>query len=88
VLALLLGIYWIIDGITEVLAAIAHPGLPGRGWVGAGGLLATVAGIVVLVWPAPTLVVLAVVLGVWLIVFGILQLSIAYGLHKAARLAA
>jgi uncharacterized membrane protein HdeD (DUF308 family) len=84
-LALFLGIYWIIDGVVETFTAIALPDLPGRGWVLVTGLIAILAGVVLLVWPKPTLVVLAVILGIFLIFFGALQLLIALGLRQATR---
>jgi uncharacterized membrane protein HdeD (DUF308 family) len=84
VLALFLAIYWIIDGVVETFTAIDHPGLPGRGWVVFTGLLGILAGIVLLVWPEPTLLVLAIILGIFLILFGGLQLLIAFGLRRAS----
>ncbi len=89
-LALVLGIYWIIDGVTELFAAIAHPGLPGRGWTAAAGVLGIIAGIIVLAWPGISLLALAIVLGIWLIIFGIGQLMTAFVIrrigHEAARI--
>jgi uncharacterized membrane protein HdeD (DUF308 family) len=86
VLALFLGIYWIIDGIVDIFTAIVYPDLPGRGWVVVSGLLALLAGIILLVWPKPSLLVLAVILGILLLFFGALQLLIAFGLRHASRL--
>ncbi|MBO0892902.1 MAG: DUF308 domain-containing protein [Acidimicrobiales bacterium] len=85
VLALFLAIYWIIDGVVEIFAAIDHPQLHGRGWVVVGGLLGILAGIILLAWPVPTLLVLAVILGIFLLFFGVLQLMIAFGLRGAFR---
>ena len=85
VLALFLGIYWIINGVVETFTAIDHPQLSGRGWVVAGGLLAILGGIILLVWPKPSLLVLAVILGIVLLCFGIVQLLIALALRKASR---
>jgi uncharacterized membrane protein HdeD (DUF308 family) len=85
VLAIFLGIYWIIDGVVEIFTAISYPELPGRGWVVVSGLLAILFGIVVLVWPKPSLLVLAVILGIFLLLFGALQLLIAFGLRQASR---
>lgn len=83
VLALFLGIYWLIDGIVETFTAIDQPELPGRGWVLVAGLLGILAGFVLLVWPKPSLLVLAIILGIFLVLFGLLQLLIAFGLHRA-----
>lgn len=85
VLALFLGIYWLVDGVVETFTAILHPELPGRGWAAVSGVLGILAGIILLAWPEPSLLVLAVVLGVFLLFFGVLQLLIAFGLRSASR---
>jgi uncharacterized membrane protein HdeD (DUF308 family) len=55
------------------------------------GLLSVLAGVVVLVYPAISLATLAVVLGFWLVVFGIMEIVLAFRLrslgHAAARIA-
>lgn len=84
-LGLVLGIYWVIDGITELFAAIEHPGLPGRGWVAASGGLGIVAGVILLVWPGISALVLSFVVGIWLLCFGIMQLVIAVRLRRLAK---
>jgi uncharacterized membrane protein HdeD (DUF308 family) len=84
-LALFLAIYWIVDGVVEMFTAVIHPGLPGRGWVVVAGLIGVVAGIILLAWPKPTLLVLAVIIGIILLVFGLLQLLIAFGLRQPSR---
>lgn len=85
-LALFLGIYWLIDGIVETFTAIDQPEIPGRGWVLVAGLLGILAGLVLLVWPKPSLLVLAIILGIFLVLFGLLQLLIAFGLHRAQHI--
>lgn len=82
-LGLVLGIYWVIDGVSELFAAIEHPGLPGRSWVVLSGALGVVAGIILLAWPGLSLLTLAVITGIWLICFGLLQLVIAVQLRQA-----
>ena len=90
-LALLLGIFWIVNGAVEVFAALSHRGMQGRGWTIFMGLLSVVAGVVVLVYPAISLATLAVVLGFWLLVYGIMEIVLAFRLrslgHAAARIA-
>jgi uncharacterized membrane protein HdeD (DUF308 family) len=90
-LALLLGIFWIVNGAVETFTALSHRGMQGRGWTIFMGLLSVVAGIVVLVYPAISLATLAVVLGFWLLVFGIMEMVLALRLrsvgHAAARIA-
>jgi uncharacterized membrane protein HdeD (DUF308 family) len=84
VLALLLAIYWIIDGVIRIFAAIDHPSLPGQALRIVVGVLAITAGTILLIWPHPTLLVLAVILGVWLLMFGVLLIFIAVGIRTGA----
>ena len=84
-LGLLLGIYWIVDGVTELFTAIEYRDLPGRGWVMFTGSLGIVAGIILLVWPGISLLALAVIAGIWLIMFGFGQLMIAAQLRAVAH---
>lgn len=84
-LPLILGIYWVVYGVIELFTALSHPGLPGRGWIGVTGTLSILAGLVALTFPAITLLGLAVVLGIWLVVLGIAQTSLAVWLRQAAR---
>src|SRR4029078_6628756 len=50
-LALLLGIYWIINGAVELFMALSARGVPGRGGTGVMGAISVVAGLLVLVYP-------------------------------------
>jgi uncharacterized membrane protein HdeD (DUF308 family) len=77
-LALLLGIFWIVSGAVELFAAISHRETRHRGWNSVMGIISILAGIVVLVYPGISLAVLAVVLGIWLIVFGAMQIAAAF----------
>ncbi|GAB2442290.1 HdeD family acid-resistance protein [Nocardia tengchongensis] len=45
------------------------------------GILSVVLGILILVWPGPTLVVAGVLFGIYLLVSGVFQLIAAFGLH-------
>jgi uncharacterized membrane protein HdeD (DUF308 family) len=77
-LALLIGIYWVAYGISQIYSAIAHQEAPHRGWMGFIGALSVVAGVVVFMWPGISLVTLAFVLGFWLIVYGIMEIAVAF----------
>jgi uncharacterized membrane protein HdeD (DUF308 family) len=86
-LALLLGIFWIVNGAVETFAALSHRGMPSRGWTIFMGLLSIVAGIVVLVYPGISLLTLALVLGFWLLVYGIMEIVLAFRLRSAGQAA-
>jgi uncharacterized membrane protein HdeD (DUF308 family) len=82
-LALLIGIYWVAYGIAQIYTAIANRALPHRGWMGFIGALSVIAGIIVIAWPGPSLVTLAIVLGVWLIIYGVMEIALAFRIRSA-----
>ena len=86
-LALLLGIFWIVNGIVEAFTALTHRRMAGRGWTILVGLLSVVAGVVVLVYPGISLVTLAVLLGIWLLVYGVMEIVLAFQLRSVGRTA-
>jgi uncharacterized membrane protein HdeD (DUF308 family) len=83
VLVLLLGAYWIVHGIIEAVVAIADRTAPHRGLQILVGLIGIVAGIVVLSYPISSISTLAVILGIWLAVYGIMLTILAFRLRAA-----
>ncbi len=86
ILALLIGVGWVVRGIAELIEGISNPGMPARGWVIFIGAMSLVAGIVVLSWPAITLSALVWVTGLWLLFLGIVEVIGSFqlrGLSKA-----
>jgi uncharacterized membrane protein HdeD (DUF308 family) len=83
VLALLLGVYWMVHGITELFVAVGHAEVPGRAWLIVSGVLSVVAGVIVVVAPGITLFALTIILGVWLIVFGVVAVIRALRIRSA-----
>jgi uncharacterized membrane protein HdeD (DUF308 family) len=84
-LALLLGIYWIVNGAVELFMALSARGGPGRGWTVVMGVLSVLAGLLVLVYPAISLLTLVVVLSVWLLVLGLMEITLAIRARSAGR---
>jgi uncharacterized membrane protein HdeD (DUF308 family) len=76
-LVVLLGIFWIISGAIELFMALSHREMSQRGWNSIMGVISIIAGIVVLVYPDISLLVLAVLLSIWLIIFGVMEISSA-----------
>ena len=76
-LALFLGIFWIVSGAVELFMTLSHRPMRHRGWNAIMGAVSVIAGIVVLAYPGISLLVLAVVLSVWLVVYGVMEISIA-----------
>jgi uncharacterized membrane protein HdeD (DUF308 family) len=84
-LALLLGIFWVVSGTVELFTALSHRGMQGRGWTAFMGILSIVSGIIVLAYPGISLLVLAVVLSIWLLVFGAMQITLAFRIRSLTR---
>jgi uncharacterized membrane protein HdeD (DUF308 family) len=84
-LIVFLGIFWVINGVIEVFTALAHREMPERGWSVVMGILSALAGIIVLAAPGLTLFGLAVILGIWLLVFGVMEMTAAFRLRRAAH---
>jgi uncharacterized membrane protein HdeD (DUF308 family) len=76
-LVVLLGIFWIVSGAVELFMALSHREMSQRGWNAIMGVISIVAGIVVLAYPDISLLVLAVLLSIWLVIFGVMEISIA-----------
>ena len=68
-------------GVIDIFTAISHREMPDRGWAAVTGVLSAIAGIIVLAYPGLTLLGLAVILGIWLLVFGILEMTAAFRLR-------
>ena len=83
-IALLIGIIWIVQGVAELLLS-AEPGRPARLWTAFFGLISLAAGIVVVAVPTGSLKTLAVLLGIWFIVIGLLEIIGALAVRSAAN---
>jgi uncharacterized membrane protein HdeD (DUF308 family) len=84
-LALLLGIFWVANGVIELFTALSSRETRGRGWLVAMGIVSIVAGVLLLAIPGLSLVVLVFLIGAWLIFFGVLQTSLAFRLRSATQ---
>jgi uncharacterized membrane protein HdeD (DUF308 family) len=69
-LAMWIGVGFIFQGLTATVLAIYVPELPARGWYIFVGILTVIAGVVTIVWPISSIVVLAIFAGSWLVVVG------------------
>jgi len=76
-LAVLIGIFWIVSGAVELFMALSHREMRRRGWNSVIGAISVLAGIIVLAIPGISLLALAVVVSVWLVFLGVVQISIA-----------
>jgi uncharacterized membrane protein HdeD (DUF308 family) len=77
-LSTFLGALFIFEGIYAMLVA----GIDNRAANLVTGLLSAAAGVAIIVWPAPSLIVLGIFLGSWLIVVGTITISGAFAARK------
>ncbi|MBC2902783.1 HdeD family acid-resistance protein [Streptomyces cupreus] len=84
-LALWIGIGWLIRGITQTVAAVSDPAMPARGRQIFLGIVTFAAGIVLIDSPFESVAVLTVVGGIWLVVVGIIEIVTALGIRGRAR---
>lgn len=84
-LAIWIGIGFIFRGVATTISAISDPVLPGRGWSIFIGVISLLAGIVVLASPFPSIVTLAIVVGVWFVIIGVFEIVSSFGIRKASK---
>ncbi|WP_250549147.1 HdeD family acid-resistance protein [Pseudonocardia sp. H11422] len=69
--AVLVGLFWVISGIVDIVRAVTGT-VPSRGWAFVMGAFTLFAGVIVLAFPLAGAVVFAWVFGVLLLVWGVL----------------
>ena len=83
VLVLLFGFYAIVDGVFAIAVAIHHSRVGGQWWMlWLEGILGIIAGLVTLILPGVTALVLLFVIAFWSIVTGILEIAAAIRLRQ------
>jgi uncharacterized membrane protein HdeD (DUF308 family) len=84
-LAIWIGVGFIFQGVTATVLAIDVPALPERGWYVFVGILTVIAGVVTLVWPISSIVVLAITAGVWLVLIGTTEIVWAVSARRTVK---
>ena len=85
VLAVVLGVYWIIAGIIDFVMAIGDSTYPSRGFTIFMGIVQVIAGIVVVSWPTESLTALTWLLGIWFVILGVLGIVMAFMVRSAGK---
>ncbi len=83
VIGLIVGLTWIVQGLSALFGGIAGS-REGRGWWIFFGIVSLIAGIVVVADPISSVTVLAVLLGIWFIVMGLFEVIAAFIIRRAA----
>jgi uncharacterized membrane protein HdeD (DUF308 family) len=84
-LAIWIAVAFIFRGVSTAVTAISDPGMPGRGWAIFFGVISILAGIVVMASPIDSLVLLAWVVGIWLIVMGVFEIASAFSIRQGSK---
>jgi uncharacterized membrane protein HdeD (DUF308 family) len=80
-LAVVVGINLIVSGVARIMGAVQLR-VEGWGWLLFGGILSLVIGVLALVWPDATILVLGVLLGLRILLFGIAEIMFGLALHE------
>ncbi len=83
VVVLITGIFWLISGMIDFFRGVGNKNLPDRGLRIGFGALTALFGIVVLVWPSMTVTVFAVLVGIYIVFFGVLEIFASFQLKNA-----
>lgn len=76
-LAVIIGIFILIDGILELAASLMH-GTQNRGTVALLGALTSIVGVLLIRHPVGGIVFVALLIGIWLIVVGVIRFVAAF----------
>jgi uncharacterized membrane protein HdeD (DUF308 family) len=84
---LVVGITWIVQGLSALIGGIAGGDREGRAWWIAFGVISVIAGIVVVSAPVSSLSALALLLGIWFVIMGLFEIVAGVLLRHAIRTA-
>jgi uncharacterized membrane protein HdeD (DUF308 family) len=84
-MAIWIAVGFVFRGVATTVSAISDPTLPGRGWNIFVGIISLIAGVVVLASPFESMATLALVVGIWLIVIGVMEVVAAFGIRSTTK---
>jgi uncharacterized membrane protein HdeD (DUF308 family) len=84
ILGFIIGVFWVVGGLSELFAGFSREAQGRRAGLIVLGLVGTVVGILCLVYPGLSLSILAVILGVGLISYGIVEIALAFQIRRLA----
>jgi uncharacterized membrane protein HdeD (DUF308 family) len=84
-LGLLVGATWVVTGIIGIVHAIGVGHDHGRGWGIASGILSTIGGAIVLLYPGASILVLTWLVGIVLLVTGLVVLVQGFTARRSGR---
>jgi uncharacterized membrane protein HdeD (DUF308 family) len=82
VLTLTIGFFWVFSGMVELVFGVEYKGMPHRGWMIVGGILGIAGGTVIFFWPGISVLALALLLGIWLVAYGLTLVISSFVLRR------
>jgi uncharacterized membrane protein HdeD (DUF308 family) len=83
IIGLIVGISWIAQGISALVAAFSGALREGRGWWVFFGIISLIGGIVITAAPVTSVTALAVLIGIWFIIAGLFEIVAGFMLRHA-----
>ena len=77
IIGLIIGIGWIVQGLSALAVGLSSGAGEGRGWWIVFGIVSLIGGIVITAAPVTSVTVLAVLIGIWFIVEGLFEIVAA-----------
>ena len=84
-IGLVIGITWVVQGLTALIGGLSGGVQEGKAWWIAFGVISVIAGIVVVSAPVTSVNALAVLLGIWFVIMGIFEIVAGFLLRRAIR---
>ena len=81
------GVFAVIDGLVVLAQAMFARGRPGVGWLVTQGLVGIGFGVLIMLWPDVTALVLFYLLALWVLVLGVVAVIVAVTQYRARDLA-
>jgi uncharacterized membrane protein HdeD (DUF308 family) len=85
VVAFLVGLFWLLAGLADFFSGYVNKGIPGRGFAIFAGLLGVAVGTLALVYPGLSLTIIALLFGIWLAIYGALEIAYAFQMRAALK---
>jgi uncharacterized membrane protein HdeD (DUF308 family) len=82
--AFVTGVYFIMQGVADLGVALSAK-VPGRGLRAVLGVFSLAAGLIMVIWPSISLVVLLTLVAAWLLFYGLVLGALAFGLRRAGK---
>jgi uncharacterized membrane protein HdeD (DUF308 family) len=85
IVGFIIGIFWVIAGVGDFYAAYVHKSGGGRVLLIVAGVLGVGVGILALVYPGLSLTIIAFLFGLWLVLYGIIEIAVSMQLRSASK---